>query len=144
MDIKTVAAKYLASRIRSTGELREHLKKKGYQEDEIQQVVHDFTELHYLNDENYCEQYIRYAQNKGRGATRIWQELAKKGIDRDIIQFAIEDYVDQEEEFQRALEQAEKTLAGKPLDEKMKGRIGRRLTSLGYSMDIIYKVLGRV
>lgn len=144
MDIRDAAAKYLASRARSSGELREHLKKKGYEEEAIRQVICDFTELHYLDDEDYCQQYIRYAQSKGKGAVRIRHELAEKEIDREIIQYAMEDYTDRDEEFERALKQAEKTMAGKSMDEKMKGRIGRRLTSLGYSMDTVYKVIGRL
>lgn len=144
MNISDVAAKYLSYRTRSTGELRKHLQKKGYDQDEIEQVICEFTELRYLDDEDYCHQYICYAQNKGKGRQRIRQELTEKGIHQEIIQNAMEDCVDAEEEFMRALKQAEKTMGGKPMDEKMKGRVGRRLISLGYSMDIVYKVIGRM
>lgn len=141
MDIRDVAAKYLASRARSTGEMRTHLRSKGYAEDEISEVITDFIDYGYLDDEDYCRQYIKYAFSKGKGPLRIKQELADKGIDRETVAFALEDFEAEESDLERALAQARKTADGKPVDEKMKGRIGRRLISLGYSTDIAYKVI---
>ena len=142
MDIRDAAAKYLASRARSTGEMKTHLKSKGYEESEIAAVIADFLDYGYLDDEDYCRQYIKYAFSKGKGPLRVKQELAEKGISRDTIAFALEDYEMEESDLDRALAQARKTVAGKPVDEKMKGRVGRRLVSLGYSTDIAYKVIG--
>ena len=141
MDIRDAAAKYLASRARSTGELKTHLIGKGYGEDEIRAVISDFLDYGYLDDEDYCRQYIKYAFSKGKGPVRVKQELAEKGIDREIIAFALEDYEAEETDLERALAQARKTAAGKPVDEKMKGRVGRRLISLGYSTGMVYKVI---
>ena len=142
MDIRDAAAKYLASRARSTGEMKTHLKGKGYSEDEIAAVIADFTDYGYLDDEDYCRQYIKYACSKGKGPLRIKQELGEKGIDRETIAFVLEDYEAEESDLDRALAQARKTAGDKPIDEKMKGRIGRRLVSLGYSTDIAYRVIG--
>ena len=142
MDIRDAAAKYLASRARSTGEMKTYLKSKGYEDGEIAAVIADFLDYGYLDDEDYCRQYIKYAFSKGKGPLRVKQELAEKGISRDTIAFALEDYEMEESDLDRALAQARKTVAGKPVDEKMKGRVGRRLVSLGYSTDIAYKVIG--
>ena len=142
MDIRDTAAKYLASRARSTGEMKIHLKSKGYGEDEIAEVIADFLDYGYLDDEDYCRQYIKYAFSKGKGPLRVKQELTEKGISRDTIVFALEDYEAEESDLDRALVQARKTAGDRPIDEKMKGRIGRRIVSLGYSTDIAYKVLG--
>lgn len=142
MDIKDTAAKYLAYRARSTGEMNAHLKSKGYDSDEIREVIEAFLDYGYLDDAEYCRQYIKYAFSKGKGTVRVKQELSEKGIDRELISFALEDYEDEQSELDRALAQARKTAAGKPIDEKMKGRIGRRMISLGYSTDIAYKVIG--
>lgn len=142
MDIRDTAAKYLASRMRTCGEMREHLAKKGFSEDEIGEVIEEFRDFRYLDDEEYCRQYINYTCDKGKGPLRIRQELAEKGVDREVIGFALEDYYDRDAELERALKQAEKTIAGKPVDDKMRGRLGRRLVSLGYSTDVVYKVIG--
>ena len=122
--------------------MKEYLAKKDFGEDEIREVIEEFRDFRYLDDEEYCRQYINYACSKGKGPLRIRQELADKGVDRETIGFALEDYYDRDEELERALRQAEKTLAGKPVDEKMRGRLGRRLVSLGYSTDVVYKVIG--
>ncbi len=142
MDIRDTAAKFLAYRARSTGEMKAHLKNKGYADEEIRQVISDFIDYGYLDDEDYCRQYIKYAFSKGKGPLRVKQELAEKGIERDIVLFALEDYEADETDLDRALAQARKTADGKPMDDKMKGRIGRRLVSLGYSTDMVYKVIG--
>ena len=142
MDIRDTAAKYLASRARSTGEMKTYLKSKGYGEDEIAEVIAEFLDYGYLDDEDYCRQYIKYAFSKGKGPLRVKQELTEKGISRDTIAFALEDYEAEESDLDRALAQARKTAGDRPIDEKMKGRIGRRIVSLGYSTDIAYKVIG--
>lgn len=142
MDIRDAAAKYLASRMRTCKEMASHLKSKGFEDEEICTVIEEFKEFHYLDDEEYCRQYINYAAGKGKGSLRIRKELAEKGVDGETVSFAMEDHYDSDDELSRALKQAEKTMSGKPFDEKMKGRIGRRLFSLGYSTDVVYKVLG--
>lgn len=142
MDIRETAAKYLASRMRTCEEMNEYLKKKGFGEEEIAEVIREFIDFGYLDDEQYCRQYIKYASDKGKGSKRIRQELAEKGVDRDTVSFALDDYYDRDDELERALRQAEKTIGDKPVDEKMKGRLGRRLISLGYSTDVVYKVIG--
>ena len=142
MDIRDAAAKYLASRMRTCGEMEEYLAKKGFSDDEIREVIEEFRDFRYLDDEEYCRQYINYACDKGKGPLRIRQELADRGVDRETIGFALEDYYDRDAELERALRQAEKTVSGKTVDEKMRGRLGRRLVSLGYSTDVVYKVIG--
>ena len=142
MDIRDVAARHLASRMRTCKEMKSYLKKKDFAEEEIREVIAEFIDFRYLDDEEYCRQYINYASDKGKGAARIRQELAEKGVNREVIGFALEDYYDRDQELERALYQARKTISGKPVDEKMKGRVGRRLVSLGYSTDVVYKVIG--
>lgn len=142
MDIRDTAAKYLTYRMRTCREMKDYLEQKGFDDAEIDQLITEFIDLHYLDDEEYCRQYINYACDKGKGSLRIRQELSGKGINREVIGFAMEDYYDTDSELDRAIRQAEKTLSGKTVDEKMKGRIGRRLMSLGYSTDVVYKVIG--
>ena len=61
---------------------------------------------------------------------RVKRELEEKGVENSTIQIAFEDYEAEETEFERAKKQAEKIAAGKPADQKLAGRIGRRLSSL--------------
>lgn len=143
MDIRDTALKFLASRPRTCGEMKKHLREKGFEEEEIEEVIGRFRELHYLDDADYCRQYFDYAFGKGKGFFRVKRELEEKGVDREIIQIAFEDYEEEESEFARAGKQAEKIAAGQEPGKKLAGRIGRRLSALGYSSSVIYEIVGK-
>lgn len=143
MDIKDTALKHLASRARTCQEMRKYLKEKGFESEEIQQVIAYLEALHYLDDADYCVQYFDYAFGKGKGVLRIKRELEEKGIGRETIEIALEDYEKGETELERAEKQAAKIAEGRIPDQKLMGKIGRRLTALGYSSDIVYQVIGR-
>lgn len=142
MDIKDTALKYLASRARTSGEMRTRLLEKGFEAEEIQQVIKQLEELHYLDDADYCARYFDYAFGKGKGTLRVKRELEEKGVDREVIQIALEDYEGAQTELERAKLQAAKIAEGRLPDQKLMGKIGRRLTALGYSSDIVYQVIG--
>lgn len=143
MDIRDTALKYLASRPRTCGEMRKHLREKGFEEEEIEGVIRRFQTVYYLDDEDYCRQYFDYAFGKGKGFFRVKRELEEKGVDRELIQMVFEDYEEEESEFERASRQAEKLAAGQTPGKKLAGRIGRRLSALGYSRGVIYKIAGK-
>lgn len=142
MDSKDTALKYLTFRDRTCGEVKQHLLGKGFEPEEIHETIGRLKELGYLDDEDYCARYLEYAMGKGRGPLRIRRELEEKGVDRETIQIALEEYETEESDLDRAKEQAEKIARGKEIDKKLLARIGRRLQSLGYSSDVIYQVIG--
>lgn len=143
MDIKDAALKYLAPRARTGGEVKTHLKAKGFHEEDIQQVMEYLKDMHYVDDTQYCSQYLEYAFGKGKGVLRVKRELEEKGVSREVIEIALEDHEWQDTELQRAEAQAEKAAQGRTADQKLAGKIGRRLASLGYSSDVIYLVVGK-
>lgn len=142
MDSKDAALKYLSFRARTCGEVERHLLSKGFDVEEIRQTIERLKELRYVDDEDYCVRYLEYAAGKGRGPLRIRRELEEKGVDRETIQIAFEEYETEESDLDRAKEQAEKIARGKPVDKKLLARIGRRLHSMGYPSDVIYQVIG--
>ncbi len=164
MDIRDVAAKYLAYRSHTTAEMRKYLQQKDFAEEEIEALILDFTEYGYLDDEKYCHQYFDYAFGKGKGKRVIFAELREKGIDSDTIQFAFEDREDEFDEKKLAYGEAAKVLraagveADHPpfvsgeirekltecVDEKLIAKVGRRLQAKGYSSDMIYSVIGEL
>ena len=153
MDIRDAAAKYLAYRSHTCGEMRKYLLQKDYEADAVDSVVAEFMEYGYLDDSRYCMQYFDYAFGKGKGKRLVFAELREKGVDGDTMQFAFEDWAAEHggeyDEKSRAREEAMKVLrladvdldAG-PIDERVAARIGRRLQSKGYSSDVIYSVIG--
>ena len=146
-DIRETALKYLAYRDHTVFEMVKHLKEKDFSQAEIDEVVFTLVELHYLDDYSYCRKYIPYSANKGKGKSRIKSELIQKGIAPEIINAAIDDEGEDGEvlsvsEFDRALKQGEKTISGQDITEKMMAKVGRRLSTLGYGTDVVYKVIG--
>lgn len=164
LDIRDVAAKYLAYRSRTTAELRKYLKQKDFEEEAIEVLIREFTDYGYLDDQKYCHQYFDYAFGKGKGKRVIFAELREKGIDGDTIQFAFEDREDEFDEKSLAYGEAAKVLraAGvdveaedfvsgeirekltERVDEKLIAKVGRRLQSKGYGSDMIYSVIGEL
>lgn len=75
------AVQYLAFRMRSELEIREHLAKKEIAEPIINEVVHKLNSLQFLNDQGFSLAYVRTQMNTSdKGTILIEQELKKKGL----------------------------------------------------------------
>lgn len=146
-DIKDMAIKYLVYWDHTVYEMSKHLKEKEFDQFEIDKVISELLELKYLDDYNYCRKYMPYSAGKGKGKEKIKMELVQKGIEKHIIEEAMIDEETEGEllsisEFERALFQGEKALCNQDITEKTLAKVGRRLSTLGYSTDIVYKVMG--
>jgi len=87
------AYRYLARRDHSIYELKQKLQKKKYDNGVIDSVIERLVELDYLNDLEFARSYIRHCQKiKHIGLFRISYELRKKGISRDLIDIAADEY----------------------------------------------------
>jgi len=152
MDIKDTALRYLATRARTSAEMKEHLLQRGYDEKHIEGMIDEFKELKYLDDLQYACDYIHYGISKGRGRIRISQELFRKGIDSFTAEDAFyriateENYQEgkNQSERDRALTAARKITDGREIDGTLLGKVSRRLASLGYDNETIYYVLGEL
>lgn len=145
IDCHDTALRFLEHRERSGYEVRNHLVSKGFQENEIEEELIYLKELRYVDDVRYCENYIRYGTGKGRGPVRLQHELKEKGIDEELIRNALAERFDRMTEKEAAMKEAGKLLhPAKEIDEKIIGRIGRKLASLGYHTDVIYDVIGQL
>ena len=149
------AARFLSYRFRTEAEVRKHLVSKEYQKAEIDLAIKSLIEYGYIDDCRYCREFFRMAAGKGKGLRWITSKLTSKGIEKDVIDRALSDLSEAEmegvtvSERQRALEVGRKLILqqqceGKPLDQRFKNRLGRRLAALGYSADHIYYVLGKI
>src|SRR5665647_2022149 len=142
-NIKNMALKYCVYRDHTVYEMSKHLKEKEFEQNEIDKVLSDLLELKYLDDYNYCRKYMPYSEGKGK----IKLELLQKGIDKQTIEEAMTDEEAEGEilgisEFERALFQGEKAICNQEITEKLLAKVGRRLSTLGYSTEIVYKVMG--
>lgn len=82
----------LGFRARSVAELRRRLLEKGAPADEVEDVIQRLKDQKLLDDADFARQFAR---NKlvGPGASRfrIVQELARKGISRELADHAVEE-----------------------------------------------------
>lgn len=147
---------YLANRMRTTEELRRHLKDKGYEDGEVTDAVNELIGMRYLDDYAFALRYYEYNREKRRGVRRAERELAEKGVDRQTIRFAKEDflYEQQVDEYEDALAAARREVftGGGPgeaviikeVDDRLSAKIARRLESAGYSAGDIFRVLDAI
>lgn len=81
------ALKYLSLRIRSEGELRQYLKRKGASSDQQKKIIQKLKNLDLINDEQFARAFIHDKLNVTPTSMRkISYELKKKYIAEDIIE----------------------------------------------------------
>ncbi len=147
------ALNYLRRRSRTRAELCAHLAGKGYDEREIELAVEYLESFHYLDDFSYALNYIDMSIEKGRGDLRIRRELMDKGISSEIVDEAFCEHFtacDSVEDMRHAqLKRAAAQIAdiaaslrgNCEIDDKLIAKIGRRLNSKGYDVEIISTVI---
>ena len=131
------ALHYIGYRMRSERELSDYLKKKGYEEGEVLDVIGRLKEYGYVDDAAFAKEFItqRVAQ-RPVGRKKLEYDLMQKGIGKDTVQDALEAYLSEEEQAGcNAL--AEKLLRQKGKDKKAIQSIQRTLISRGFSYDRI-------
>jgi len=72
---------HLGRRDHSEKELRQKIGRKTDNQEWIDKVISECFEYGYLNDARFVENFIRSAQNRGFGVTRIKRDLLRKGVD---------------------------------------------------------------
>lgn len=115
----------------------------NYPEEVVEEAMEYVKSFGYVDDRRYAENYIRYrAQTKGR--IQIFQELQKKGVDRQLITAAWEEVASVEEMDERELIRAlvlKKHPTGSRLDEGQMRRLQGFLARRGFSWGDISAVL---
>jgi regulatory protein len=141
-----LALKHLTYRDRTCYEIKRYLEINGVSEDEALLCIQRLIENNLVNDENYCDKYIRYSMGKKRGPLRIERDLRKKGVSEAIIKLKLDENFERDDELQYAMDYAKKTVTdeGMGLEKKDIERIGRKLSNQGYHSYIIYDVLNKL
>ncbi len=141
--------KKLSYGMKSEAELRRLMKAAGYADGDIEDTVRELKDFGYIDDERYVEEFYRFGRARGWSKRRIMRELFSKGVDGEISREIVEELSSETDEEEEAFLIAKKMLAahldsGKPFDEKIKAKIGRRLISSGYNEGICYRVIYRL
>jgi len=82
------AALYMLARASKTEmEIEKRLSDRRYDPKAIKKVLEYLKEIGYINDESYAESFIRSTKDvTGTSRRSIYQKLAAKGVDKEIIQ----------------------------------------------------------
>jgi regulatory protein len=144
---KLVAFDLLARKAWSTRELIQRLTRRGAAPDVARGVVADLQARGYLDDEAFARWWAE-ARARGRriGSLRLRQELAAKGIPRELAATAIEAAFEEASELDRALAAGRRRLtvlqAGAP--ERVPVRLAGYLLRRGYPGHLVRRVVRRL
>ncbi|MFT5082358.1 MAG: regulatory protein [Lentisphaeria bacterium] len=97
--IKNAALTSLARREYTRDELRVKLQRKFLDKGAIEHILDTLTKDNLQSDERFCESYIRFKKNQGKGPRYIKQALKQKGVN----DYLIAAYVYEEDESWSAL-----------------------------------------
>lgn len=80
-EARQIALNLLSRREHSSAELISKLAQRHVEQATIDAVIEDFQQRNWLNDDRFCEVFIRKRYFDGCGEMRIRQELRQRGID---------------------------------------------------------------
>ncbi len=140
------AFELLSMREHGSGELRIKLLQKGYDKNNIAEVIEYLKAKNYLNDERFAELYSQeLIQRKQLGPIKVKEKLFQRGITGDIIQKIMLNY-DRETQVNNCSYHFEKKFKSHTSFEtrEEKAKVIRFLQGKGFSWDVITKVMKRV
>jgi len=137
---KNACLNLLSYRARSTGEMRDYLKRKGYDEEVSESVIEYLTSKAFLNDEDFAKQWIENRVSIKKASVRqIRSELRAKKVSSSIISKLLDDEPINEVDTIRELIEKKKSHTKYQDEEKLMQFLSRR----GFSYDKILVALGR-
>jgi len=143
--LQEMAFRLLAIRSRSVEELRDRLRKRGFEKGAIETRLLKLEERGYLNDRQFAEQWACYlTEIKGYGSLRVRGELRRKGIEKETISEVMKGLGIEGDELERAREVVRRYLKGAILSDvplARQARLARYLKRRGYSWDVIGGIL---
>ena len=135
------ALRYLGYRMRTEREMQVYLQRRGYEQEEILEVLERLKECKYIDDTAFCEEYYEQKQAvRPMGKRRLIYDLQKKGIDAATIESGLGAYTPEEEQ-KACAAVATRLLQRKGTDAKSLASVSRSLAGRGFSYDTIKRVM---
>jgi regulatory protein len=144
---RRVAFDLLARKAWSTRELIQRLGRRGAPADVARAVVADLEARGHLNDEAFARRWAQVrAEGRRVGRLRLRQELAAKGIPRELAATAIEAAFEETSELERALEAGRRQLPAlrRATVDRAPTRLAGYLLRRGYPGAIVRRVVKRL
>ncbi|MDY4575390.1 MAG: recombination regulator RecX [Intestinibacter sp.] len=142
---KNKALNILSKASQSEKQIRQKLS-KDFEEHTIDRVIEFLQKYKFVDDEDLATRIINTNVNLNKyGKNKIKQNLYNKGIDKIIIEQAM-DEIDSDKEFENALYLGKKRYDRLKNEDPRKAyqKIGNHLAYKGFNYDIIKKVLNRL
>ena len=139
-QLYAAAIRVLAGREHSSFELRTKLKRKGYDDNSIEEVIEQLLKDKYLNEARFAEVFVNSKIKRGIGPIRIQLELQQRNVDSSLI----DEYLDfeQTEWFNRASEVRSKRFGESlPVEVNDKAKQIRFLQQRGFTQQHIMSVI---
>lgn len=142
-SIYDVSIKYISVRMRSKKELEEYLKKKKYDQKDIEETIKRLQNQDLLNDEKFAKSYINdklYLTNYG--LTKIKNDLLKLGVEEYIIDVIVNNIDLQviNDKLSKIIDKELKINSKLPTN-KLNNKIINRCINLGYNYEDILNIL---
>jgi len=139
----------LSRRMRTVRDLKRLMKPRAFEgergNEDMNAVVARLVELKYLSDTRFAEDYTRIRKDgQGFGRRRVQQDLAMKGVDKELVATTLAAAYDETDEVALARAYTEKKRMKPPSGpdaKKESVRIMNRLMRAGYSSNAIFKLL---
>jgi regulatory protein len=134
---------YLSYRSRSEKEIRSFLIRKGFWGNTADAVIGRLQEIGLVDDRGFATDWVNSRmRSKPRGARLLRQELAAKGIDRDLAKEITEGIDEDSAAYQVGLKKA-KALIG--VDQAtFQRRLGSFLLRRGFAYDIVDETVSKL
>lgn len=137
------AVGYIEKSLKTQKQLQTYLKEKGFLQESIDDAVQKLKEYGYIDDKVYAENYIKTYKDK-KGKIKLKFDLLSKGVAADVIEEALQEFVDEDEQYAVCEKLLKKYVKNKPQDVKLKSKAYAHLFSKGFSGDIISRAIGKV
>ena len=138
-DIYNKCVKYISVRIRSVYEMKEYLKRKEIENEEIEKNIEKLINNNLLNDEAFAKAFVNDKLNfTTMGPYKIEQELKKHHIDSDIIYQCL-NTIDDEIIDNKINKQITKLIKTNRKKQNLRNKIYTNLLSLGYYNEMILR-----
>ena len=136
----------LSRRMRTVRDLKRLMKVRAHEGEQGSQdmdaVVVRLVELKYLSDERFAQDYTRLRkENQGFGRRRVQQDLAMKGVGKELVAETVGAAYDEADEVALARAYCEKKRIKQPVEQKEVVRVMNRLMRAGYGSNAIFKLL---
>lgn len=136
------ALRFLEYRPRSSGEIRERMRKWGYGNRVSGKVVGYLQDSQLVDDQEFARLFMEELVQKQFGFYRVREKLYAKRLARDVVEEVMSDYPSEDEygrAYKLALTRGER-LSGQGEQErqrKLKGYLERRGFSSGVAMEVV-------